>query len=463
MEITKEIKSTHEHLSLTNVKFLDYARGNPLVLKRSSFKPLERDDKLYQLQSWPTFVNQRRKREISEASINVFELIKKLPQRIFNNDPLEISRYYEMPVNMVKVQLESTNEGHLKNLLGRGDFIFSASGLKCIEYNISVNLGGWQVALWEPLYQQTPVITRFLKENHIEIKNKNLLFTFLEHITNAALETLEPDGKEMNTALVIPGYRRHESQGDKQEFYLNRLYKKLLTLRHKNIKGRVMFCDYHQLRAGNRCVYFKDKRIHSLVETCEGMVPPGIMAVFKAGNIRIYNGPVTGLLVNKLNLALLSENQDAKIFRPDERKIIKKYIPWTRKIIRNETTWQGETVTLPDFILSQREQLVIKPSTGYGGEGVCIGQYFPAARWDALVKRALAEKNWLVQEYVPSSPYYYQYGEEGYAVHGAIWGFFVFGSQYAGGYIRVQPPKPGSGIINCYMGATVSVILEVEK
>jgi uncharacterized circularly permuted ATP-grasp superfamily protein len=194
-----------------------------------------------------------------------------------------------------------------------------------------------------------------------------------------------------------------------------------------------------------------------------GFVPVDILNVFKSGGVNIYNGPASGLLSNKLNLAILSQNEDSRIFSEKEREVIKKYIPWTRKIEYGTTNYGSEVIVLPEFILSRKDKLVIKPSNAYGGEGVYIGRYVSRDRWQELVSIASKEKNWLVQEYIESSPYLYQSGADGYAVCDAAWGFFILGSEYAGGWLRVLPSGSGKAVINCHQGATVSVIFEITE
>jgi uncharacterized circularly permuted ATP-grasp superfamily protein len=166
---------------------------------------------------------------------------------------------------------------------------------------------------------------------------------------------------------------------------------------------------------------------------------------------------------NKFNLALLSENADSNIFTREERELIVKYIPWTRKIVPGETTYEGKIIDLEDFVRSNRERLVIKPSMGAGGVGVYIGQNLDETRWLEIVKTAFRTKGWLVQEYVESSPYLYQVGENRSTLHNVVWGFFVFGSRYAGGWVRVLPKEGNLGVVNSSQGAEESIIFEIDE
>ncbi len=462
MNISQDTKNHHRHLSPRGLTFLEYVEQNPIALKKFAFSNLEINDPIYKLQPWPTFIGPERKKEIEDAGINVLKLIKSIPQRIFGNDPRRIGDYYNLPQNIVNVQLTGATPQHLDGLLGRSDFIFCPQGLKCIEYNVSVNIGGWESALWETLYHENPVLNDFLTQNNIQLKNKNLFSILFDHLyeTNRRNISYEAGEGEMNTALVIPDYQEGPGPHKSQEAFLDNFYNTTLRAKDTRLNGNIAFCDYPHLSIRDGFVYHKNKRITALIEMCEGMVPTEIVNVFKAGNLSLYNGPISGLLSNKLNIALLSEHQDSPLFGPEEQEIIRKYIPWTRKIAAGESTFKGEKINIEAFILSNREKLIIKPSVGYGGQGVHIGPHVPPGRWPQLVRTAFQEKDWLVQEYIDSTPLLYQAGNDGCALHGAIFGFFVFGHTYAGCYVRVLPQNEGRGVINCYEGATVSVIFE---
>jgi len=460
MAIANDIKTNHRQLSHCSVKFLEFVEKNPDSFIRSNFSSLKWHDERVKLQPWPTFVNRKTKKKLAIAHLQVYDLIKKLPRRLFDNNPDKISHYYEIPVDLVKMQLDATNQEHINQLLARGDFIFSPSGIKCIEYNISSDLGGLETPIWQSMYSNVPVISRFMEENKVKIKNNNLLFSLLKYLVDVA-GTKWHSHTEINICFVI----RNFSEGDwhREKIYLNQIYRDILDSGNKSLNGQIIFCNYHQLNTSNNGVFHRQKQIHILVEFYSGMVMPEIVNCFKNGDILLYNGPITRLLSNKLNLALLSENQDSAIFSDEERQIIKKYIPWTRKLTGGDTTYEGVKIKLEDFVLANREKLLIKPSENYGGIGVCIGNNTPDSLWRENIGRAIKQKSWLVQEYVRSLPYLYQAGENGCAEHNVIWGGFVFGPRYAGEWVRLLPTDDNKGIINRAKGAEEGVVFEVEE
>ncbi|MDQ1350675.1 MAG: hypothetical protein QG657_977 [Acidobacteriota bacterium] len=465
MEITKDIKDTMSALSEVNLDFLAFVEKNPGCLNRANFSDLEElRNRFHLLQPWPTFLSRERKAMFEEAGVKLFNLIKSIPERLFQNNTLEMSAYYALPVNVLKLQMEGVTKEHLDNLLARGDFIFSPSGLKCMEYNIAGNLGGHRLPLWESLYLKNPLVFRFLKEYSITIKNRNLLEQYLAHCIRVAQPMVSrSDVGEVNIALVLMKDIL-ENLGP-MSGYLEQLYRELLRREYPSLSGDLFLCDFPHLDVVDDWVYYKGRKIHALTEWYAGVLPPHIMKAFKAGNIPIMNGPITCLMSSKLNLALLSEHADADsgFFSPGEKEIIREYVPWSRKIVPGETTYRHERIRLEDFIPANKNTLVMKPSLGYGGDNVYLGINVPQDEWEKQVEIALSTKSWLVQELVESSPALYQQGENGCAPYDQTWGFFIFGSHYAGTFLRVMPKKDVPRIINTHQGAQISIVFDVDK
>lgn len=465
MEITGNIKDAHHRLSRVSVDFLDFVKDNPDSLKASGFKSLDLNNKLYVLQSWPTFVNQAIGSQFQEAAVTLFDLLKSIPQRVFGGDWQRVSAYYEIPEALARLHLEGLTERYLRGLVGRVDFVLGSSGFKCLEFNVTASLGGWDLPRWESLYLNNPIISKFLKEYRVNIYNENLIRQFIRHIIRSAeVNTCPGDKKqdEINAILILKNYAEYKASDG---VYLQRLYNTILQQEHRGFAGQLFMGDYHLSEVIDNYVYFQGKRIHVLVEMYNGMVSPGVLDAFRAGNIGLINGPITELLSSKLNMALLSdfEAMGKTVFSPEERQFIDRHVPWSRKVICGATTYHGERIKLEDFIRANKDKLVLKSSIGYGGKSVYVGRWVPGPEWAGLVKTAILQRNWLVQEFVSSSPLVYRAGDNGCELHDMVWGFFVLGSRYGGAWARVIPQKINKGVINCHQGATISVIFHVDR
>jgi hypothetical protein len=105
------------------------------------------------------------------------------------------------------------------------------------------------------------------------------------------------------------------------------------------------------------------------------------------------------LMAKKASFALISDEQNAHLFTPEERHAIESYIPWTRRVEERNTEYHGHTVDLLPFVADHRENLVLKPNDSYGGKGVVIGWETTPEAWTAAIQSALTS-SYVVQERV---------------------------------------------------------------
>ncbi len=86
-------------------------------------------------------------------------------------------------------------------------------------------------------------------------------------------------------------------------------------------------------------------------------------------------------------------------FTPEERWCFQHHVLWTRVVEQRHTLLpHGESGELLEYARREREGLVLKPSRGYGGEGVMLGHTVTAAQWESGLESALADEElWVVQ------------------------------------------------------------------
>jgi len=464
MSISAEVRATHRQVARAAEQFIEFVEQNPETWDRANFQQVF-DAAFYLVfpQSWPFFVSPAFKRKIEDAGREVFDLIKLIPERIFNNDPERAAEYFNFPVKQMKRLFKGATPANIRDLLARGDFVYGKEGFKCLEYNIAASIGGWSIAFMEPVFFGTPPIQKFMKEYNIRLLNKNLFDVLYEHILQGAHDAF-PQQQVINTAGIIPNFGEHS------ELVLKRInvdlnYKRVMGEKWPHKSGDIFFGGFRHLQVRNGRVFFNDREIDILlIIDVEEDIPEAVMEVFEAGNVLLYDGPISGLLSNKLTFALLSEHVESPLFSPEEQAMIRKYIPWTRKIVPGETVFRGEKAQLKDLLLNHREEMVLKPADGFGGDKIYVGRHTSKVMWKEVVKSALRNTNWLAQEYVQSQPFLFQTGAHDIGAHDVIWGVFVFGREYAGTFLRaLYRDKDKKGVINSHQGAEYSVVLEVDE
>ncbi|MCP5050914.1 MAG: hypothetical protein GY940_27360, partial [bacterium] len=221
MKIDEEVAEAQQKLSKVNTQFREFAQKNPDALNISSFKSLDINFEGIVLQAWPTFVNRETTSQFREVSVKLFELVRQLPRRVFGDDIKKISSYYGITEILASSQMEGMTDNHLRSLVARGDFLISSTGLiKCLEYNVTANLGGWYVPIWETLYLNTPIIAKFLKEYQVKLNRKNLILGTLETIARSAIGKMSPRENEANIAMVRRNIHLSPNKKKESESYL---------------------------------------------------------------------------------------------------------------------------------------------------------------------------------------------------------------------------------------------------
>jgi hypothetical protein len=134
-----------------------------------------------------------------------------------------------------------------------------------------------------------------------------------------------------------------------------------------------------------------------------------MLAAIKNRDVCLIN-PFRAKLVHKKSLfAILTHERNQSLFTEEEKRIIREHIPWTRRIERCKTIYQGREIDLCEYIARHKDDFVIKPNDEYGGKGVTLGWETPSDQWPALIEQAL-DDFCVVQEKVPiakeSFPYY---------------------------------------------------------
>lgn len=103
-------------------------------------------------------------------------------------------------------------------------------------------------------------------------------------------------------------------------------------------------------------------------------------------------------LHSKLTMGLLSEGRPW--MTEGDRRLVERYLPWTRILSDRRTDREGKQVDLLPFVLKNRELLVLKAALGESGQQVIIGREADQAVWESAVGEAVQGRTSVVQEFV---------------------------------------------------------------
>jgi hypothetical protein len=151
------------------------------------------------------------------------------------------------------------------------------------------------------------------------------------------------------------------------------------------------------LRRGDFRIDLVYKRviIHELAARCGEGHP--LLRAYAERAVCLVNNFRCKPIHKKAAFALLTDDDNARWFGPEEREVIAECVPWTRRVEECRTTHEGREVDLVEHVRRRRASFVLKPNDDYGGRGLVFGARSTEAEWDAAIACALAE-DYVVQE-----------------------------------------------------------------
>jgi hypothetical protein len=215
-----------------------------------------------------------------------------------------------------------------------------------------------------------------------------------------------------------------------------------------------------KLRCGSFQVDLVYKRviINELLARCDDSHP--LIRAYLAGDVCLVNSFRCKLLHKKAVFELLTDEANASWFTPVEREVIRRTVPWTRRVSQRQTYHCGEEVDLVEYILKNRRGFVLKPNDDYGGRGVSLGERVNEAEWYAAVHEALVG-DYVVQEKIDLHMEVFPiFSESGWALQPMYVDInpFLFSGHIEGGLVRLS----GSPVVNVTSGGGETGFFVIE-
>jgi len=117
-----------------------------------------------------------------------------------------------------------------------------------------------------------------------------------------------------------------------------------------------------------------------------------LVEAYKARVVCVVNSFRAKILDKKMLFAMLHDERVVGTYSPDEAEVIRRHVPWTRRVAEGKTTGpEGETIDLLPWCSERRSELVLKPNDDVGGRGVVIGANVEAGVWDRALELAVID------------------------------------------------------------------------
>lgn len=229
-------------------------------------------------------------------------------------------------------------------------------------------------------------------------------------------------------------------------------------------------CDAKDLHNGkDGKLYFKEEEMNIVYYKVDQlMLNKDILSEINTSTkngyaVTINSYPAMFITESKMVLSLLRNHYfQNKYLTSDQVDVINKHIPWTTKLDDEEKiSRNGQTMSLIDYSIENKDNLVLKIDNETRGAHIYIGKNISMSKW----KKLLADnnnKNWIIQEYcnIPSTIILENKNgqieeiEKKYGID-----FFMYNGKYAGIVSRISE----SDIINVGSGGYEQPVLLVDN
>ncbi|MFN0103761.1 MAG: circularly permuted type 2 ATP-grasp protein [Bryobacteraceae bacterium] len=145
-------------------------------------------------------------------------------------------------------------------------------------------------------------------------------------------------------------------------------------------------------------VIYRRVRTHEFLVRYDLTVHPLVRA-YREGAVCLVNSFRSDIAQRKAMLDLLTDESVIAKFPIAEKKAIRAFIPTTRVMGERMAQWGGQEVDLPEFVLKNREKLVLRPNGESAEMTVYEGASMDDLQWDRACKRAIRER-YVVQEII---------------------------------------------------------------
>ena len=382
------------------------------------------------------------------VGVRLSELLASLPRRIFGDDLEAWAGYLAVPREDADLMCAALRQPRLRRVATsfmRPDLLVTHDGLKLVELNVATSLGGLSTLHPYTDAARDSAYHRFLERHGLSLCGPDTAKLWLE--TFGALTRRRGE----RPPHVFEAIANPADIDSGRRFFVRMI----------RSAGYQISCGLvTDLRLTEDGAYFEGNRVDSVVtmytwHESRAFVPHehtrALMDLDSAGKLDLIGSPAAALFDNKANLELLTAPEFDAHLRADERELVRAHVPPTFRL-RPENAERA---------IADRERLVCKPASAYGGKNVAFGHAMTDQEWRTLLRDRLADRRerYVVQERLRPSvvelPGAVPPGRE------VVLGPLVFGGRSAGVMLRQSPPD-GRTPINAATGAEAAAVLTVR-
>lgn len=405
--------------------------------------------------SRPLFLGAEEAEQLADDILTMHAALISLPDKVYGGDLAAFGKAVGLTDVQVSAVLRSRGTSVTKQ--SRADLYLDETGFKLLEFNMGSALGGIDQSDMARALLDQPVLAEFAEKHRL-----GYVDTMREQVNNMLVES----GFERGSRPVM-GTVDWPASYETLEPYMEHFSGRLNQMGIESIYGHI---GQLEVRDGGVWLHGQKLDIIQRLFMLEDLEDPDSLALMEPvldaaarGEVKIFTPLDSEMFASKSALAMLSDEANRKYF--DERTLtaLDRILPWTR-MVRSEpvTLEDGSQVELLDYVLSHQDDLVLKPTSLHGGEGVLLGWRQDTSKelWEEKVREAV-DGAWVIQRRIRPVVEYFPMPEGDPVPWLVNWGVFTVVNGFGGVFARAATVESDLEVIRLKAGASVGCCLHV--
>jgi uncharacterized circularly permuted ATP-grasp superfamily protein len=351
----------------------------------------------------PHFITRRQYTNLVKAAEAMFGAIHRVEQLALGNPSL-LTRMQLLPAEKM---LASVDPGYpFVSVTSLLDTNLHNGSMRFVDYNADTPSGVAYGEALDNLFYDAPPVKEFRKKYALSKLGGT------RYLLSALLKAYKEFGGKDRPNIAIVEFRQSFQTSESTEYLVLADF-----FRREGYNTEVVSPDHLEYRNGVlRKGDFKIDLVYRRVKVHEFLVrfdlSHPLMRAYREHAVCVVNSFRSEIGQKKAIFDLLTDETLTAGFPVAERKAIREFIPWTRVVNAANTTFQDQTVDLPEFILKNREKLVLRPNDDSTDQHAFRGADSDEAGWEKALKQAMRSPYVVQEETEPTRfPFpVYQYG-----------------------------------------------------
>ena len=353
----------------------------------------------------PHFISRRQYTSLAKAAESLNSAIDRIEKLALSN-PALLSRIELLPAEKM---LASVDPGYsLLSVTSQLDTHLHNGTVRFVQFNAEAPSGIVYSEALSNLFYDAPPVREFRKKYRVEklASTKPLIQAVLKAFK-------EWGGKGRTPNIAILEFRQPFPTAESNESLLI-----CECFRREGYQAEIVSPDQLDYRNGalNRGDFridliYRRIKVHEFLVRFDLNHP--LLRAYRDRAVCVVNNFRSEVARKRAIFDLLTDDTAVADFPASEKRAIRDFIPWTRRVAATKTIWQNEQVDLPEFILKNREKLVLSPNDDSSEQATVRGAETAPGEWEKAVRTAMRNP-WVVQETVaPVHSVFpiYQYGD----------------------------------------------------